>query len=116
MRYLVPFWFVFMGFFASVHAEVPNLKVEIYTIPGCLGCRMAKDTLEERGIPYQEINVQGRANANLYAQMKQRAGGRQEDDMTVPRVFINGQYVGGLSDLDSALDRLLLKNNPNAGG
>jgi glutaredoxin 3 len=113
MRYLVPFWVVFMGFVTSVQANVPNLNVEIYTIPGCSGCRMAKDTLEERGVSYHEISLQGRPD--LYAEMKRRAGGSQEDSMTVPRVFINGQYVGGLSNLDSALDRFLSKNNPNAG-
>ena len=114
MRYLVPFWVVFMGFFASIQAEMPNPTVEIYTIPGCSGCRAAKDTLEERGVSYHEISLQGRPD--LYAEMKRRAGHSQEDSMTVPRVFINGKYVGGLSDLNSALDRFLSKNNPNAGG
>lgn len=114
MRYLAPFWIVFMSFLAPVPAEAQNPSVEIYTIPGCSGCSMAKAKLEDRGVSYHEISLQGRPD--LYAEMKRRVGGNPEDSMTVPRVFINGKYAADLSGLDDALDQLASKGKSGAGG
>jgi len=99
--YRIFFLLAMTVFFSSTHAAMPapSLTVEIYTIPGCMGCAIAKSLLEDQGIPYKEISLQGRPD--LYAEMKRRAGGNPEESMTVPRVFINGKYIGGLSALRS---------------
>ena len=104
MRYLAALFLVLLSLMAPSYATPSNLTVEVYTIPGCFGCGIAKSLLEERGIPYTEINLQGRPD--LYRQMKERAGGKQEDSMTVPRIFINGKHIGGYSQLGDALDNL----------
>jgi glutaredoxin 3 len=73
-------------------------RVEIYTTMLCPYCWRAKKLLEERGVPYQEVDVM--ADGSLRAEMRQRAGGRS----SVPQIFINGQHVGGCDEL-YALDR-----------
>ena len=105
MHYLTIFFLTLMTLLSPVQAAPPNLNVEIYTIPGCAGCGMAKSMLEEHGVPYTEISIRGRPD--LYAQMKQRAGGNPEDSLSVPRIFINGKHLGGYSELNgSDLDAL----------
>lgn len=104
MRHLTPIFFLFIALISGVNGvsqSKSNLDVVIYTIPGCLGCNMAKSMFEERGIPYQEINVQ--RNKPRYNEMVLRAGGQPGDLMSVPQIFINGKHIGGYRDL-SALD------------
>lgn len=72
--------------------------VEIYTTPVCPYCLSAKSLLGRKGASFTEIDV-SRDDAQRKAMIK-RAGGR----MTVPQIFINGEYVGGCDDL-YALDR-----------
>jgi C_GCAxxG_C_C family probable redox protein len=43
-------------------ARVPQ-KVSIYTRPGCPFCAEAKHDLEERGVPYEEISIEGNPKA-----------------------------------------------------
>lgn len=100
-----------------------SMAVEIYTIPSCPGCEMAKSTLESRKIGYTEISLYGRRD--LYRQMKERvnaalpASERRplDESMTVPKIFINGKYVP-YSDLDDYLDKLAAgskgNSNPNS--
>lgn len=100
MRYYLPVFLVaIMTLLTPGYAAtpIPGPNVEVYTIPGCIGCEMAKSLLEERGIRYKEISLQGRRD--LYAEMKRRAGADPEESLTVPRIFINGKYIGGYSDL-----------------
>jgi glutaredoxin len=98
-----------------INATTPQPSVEIYTIPSCPGCESAKSTLDSRNIPYTEISLYGRRD--LYRQMKERvnaalpASERRplEDSMTVPKIFIDGEYVP-YSQLDEYLDKSLAKN------
>jgi len=50
-------------------------KVVIYTKPGCPYCRAAKEDLQKRGIPYEEIDVFATpgAQAELEAKTGQRS-------------------------------------------
>jgi len=64
----------------------------MFTKPGCGHCARAKAALDERGLPYDEVQATPR---NLRA-----ASGRHE----TPQVFIDGQYVGGADDLIAALE------------
>lgn len=72
-------------------------KIEIYTTPYCPYCHAAKALLDEKGVPYTEIDAR---DTELRAAMTQRAHGRR----TVPQIFIGETHVGGYDDM-AALDR-----------
>jgi glutaredoxin 3 len=72
-------------------------KVQIYTTDWCPYCNAAKALLEDKGIPYDEIDATDPA---MRAEMVQRAHGRR----TVPQIFIGATHVGGYDDM-AALDR-----------
>ena len=67
-------------------------KVKIYTKQSCPYCRLAKELLSARNIPYEEIQVdldQDKLNEML----------RLSHKRTVPQIFINDQAIGGYDDL-----------------
>ena len=73
-------------------------SVTIYSRSDCPYCSMAKDLLERKAVPFEEIDV-GRERERR-SEMIEKAGGRT----TVPQIFIDGRHVGGCDDL-YALDR-----------
>ena len=80
-------------------------KVVIYTKSRCPYCVAAKNLLEQKQTPYEEIYMDTRPEA--YEELKARTG-----MMTVPQIFINDELVGGYSELsalekDGKLDALL---------
>jgi len=66
--------------------------VTIYTTPVCPYCIKAKKLLEQKGVPFDEIDV---SNEEARETMIRRSGGRR----TVPQIFIEGFHVGGCDDL-----------------
>ena len=70
----------------------------VYSKPWCFYCRRAKTLLENKGVPYDEIDVS--SDPDLEREMIRKARGRT----TVPQIFIGGRHVGGSDDL-VALDR-----------
>lgn len=80
--------------------------IEIYTSRHCPYCRSAKQLLRSKRASFHEIDIA--ANGERLEEMVSRSGG----EATVPQIFIDGRYIGGLralKDLDRAgdLDRLL---------
>jgi glutaredoxin 3 len=80
-------------------------KVQIYTTNWCPYCNAAKALLDDKRVPYDEIDV---TDPDLRMAMVERAHGRR----TVPQIFIGDRHVGGFDDLyalDKAgeLDKLL---------
>ena len=73
-------------------------RVIMYTTSVCPFCVQAKRLLRERGIPYDEIDVE--VDAAVRAEMMTRAGGRR----TVPQIFIDGEHVGGYVELQALAD------------
>lgn len=71
--------------------------IVIYTTAYCPYCHRAKALLKARGLPFEEIPVDG--NPEVRAAMTVRAGGRR----TVPQIFFGDRHIGGSDDL-SALD------------
>ena len=67
--------------------------VVIYTKSTCSYCHAAKALLQQKGVPFEEISVDGDRVAQMA--MAAKAGGRS----TVPQVFIGEQHVGGCDDL-----------------
>ena len=72
-------------------------KVEVYSTGQCPYCVMAKQLLERKGVNYKEIRVD--SDPVKRQEMVQKSRQR-----TVPQIFINGESVGGYTDL-LALDR-----------
>ena len=71
--------------------------VTIYTTSWCPYCRTAKALLTKKGVVFEEIDVDGKAEIRL--EMTRRAGGRT----SVPQIFIGDKHVGGSDDIH-ALD------------
>lgn len=80
--------------------------VEIYSKMFCSYCVRAKRLLESKQIQFTEIGID--MEPGKRQEMIQRANGRT----TVPQIFIDGQHIGGCSELmelerDGKLNALL---------
>lgn len=71
--------------------------VTIYTWTVCPFCVRAKNLLKNKGIAYDEINLDGKDEELKKLQEK-------TNFRTVPQIFINGKMIGGYTDL-AALDQ-----------
>ena len=67
-------------------------KAVIWSQPNCIACDQAKYIFDIRNIPY-EVKVLGE-NAT-----KQELLAAVPDARSVPQIFINGKYIGGISEL-----------------
>lgn len=67
-------------------------EVTLFTKPGCSFCLRAKALLIEHGYHYEEIALQSGVS---YKSLRNITG-RQ----TAPQIFIDGQHVGGLEELE----------------
>jgi len=67
----------------------------MYTTEPCAFCAQAKALLRKRGLDYEEINLA--RNAEGRAELVERTG-----MMTFPQVIIDGQLVGGFTELRAA--------------
>ena len=71
-------------------------KVILYSSPWCGFCARARSLLDDKGIVYEEIDVEAVDGAR--EEMLARSGRR-----TVPQIFIGASHVGGCEELQ-ALD------------
>jgi len=71
--------------------------VTVYSADWCPFCSRAKALLDQRGIPFEEVNVD---RIPGFREKLVEMTGR----MTVPQIMIGGEPIGGFDDL-SALDR-----------
>jgi len=72
-------------------------KVQIYTTGWCPYCHAAKSLLDDKGVPYEEVDAD---DPDTRMAMVQRAHGRR----TVPQIFVGETHVGGYDDM-AALER-----------
>lgn len=82
-----------------------KVSVLIYTLKSCRYCTLAKDLLRQKGVQFKEIDV---ASPEIAREVRALTG-----RTSVPQIFINGQHIGGYSELresDQAgeLDKYLL--------
>ena len=80
-------------------------KVEMYATSFCRHCVDARDFLQAKGIEYEEYLLDLMPLEKDV--MIERCGQK-----TLPQILINGQHIGGLTDLreldsDGKLDKLL---------
>lgn len=71
------------------------MKIEIYSRqnPPCPFCINAKKWLEAKNLPYTNYDVNEGDNRD---QLNARLG---QEARTVPQIFIDGQLIGGYTDL-----------------
>ena len=74
-----------------------SADVRIYTTDYCPYCTRAKGLLTKKKVAFTEVNVEEKPEVRSW--LVSASGQR-----TVPQVFINGQSVGGFSDI-AELDR-----------
>lgn len=74
-----------------IHHQYP---VAIYIISGCPYCKKAIKLCRQLGIPYKAKSIGN--NANLAMQLYRETG-----SPTVPKIFINGQFIGGADQLEN---------------
>ena len=67
-------------------------NIEIYTKATCPFFHRAKALLDQKGVSYQEIPIDG--DADTREVMIKRSG-----RTTVPQIFIDAQHIGGCDDL-----------------
>ena len=77
--------------YVAPKAKKPD-QVAILTREGCGYCARAKQLLKDLGYDYAEVSL-GNANRSRIVGAITGAG-------TVPQVFINGQRIGGLEELE----------------
>ena len=68
-------------------------RIEIYTSSTCGYCFAAKRLLNQKGVSYEEINIQ--MDPERRAEMIARAVGQR----SVPQIFIGAQHIGGCDQL-----------------
>ena len=68
----------------------------VWSQTNCLACNQAKNLLDIKGIPY-EVKMLGE-NATKQELLEAVPGAR-----SVPQIFLNGKYVGGLEALRKIL-------------
>lgn len=68
----------------------------VWSQPNCAGCDQAKALLKSRGIEF-EVRMLGE-NATKADLLEAVPTAR-----SVPQIFLNGEYVGGLAELRNAL-------------
>ncbi|PIU00837.1 MAG: glutaredoxin 3 [Bdellovibrionales bacterium CG10_big_fil_rev_8_21_14_0_10_45_34] len=73
-------------------------NVTIYTKDFCPFCDRAKVLLNQKGVDFEEINVETKG-PNFYNELKAKTGLR-----TVPQIFIGDSLVGGYTELRALED------------
>jgi glutaredoxin 3 len=69
-------------------------KIEIYTWGYCPYCIRAKNLLDEKGMAFTEISLDGKDEE--LTKLRERTGQR-----TVPQIFIDDEFIGGFSELSA---------------
>lgn len=82
--------------YIAPHAKKP-LDVTVFTRKGCPFCAKAKGMLRDEGIEFDELQL----NRDFTDRTLRAVVG---SDM-VPQIFINGEYVGGSTELEAWLDQ-----------
>jgi glutaredoxin 3 len=82
------------------------MKAEIYTKSNCSYCVKAKALLEEKGIEYQEYIIsvgfgESSIRGNQFYVTKAQLLEKAPHAKTVPQIWLEGNYIGGYTELHS---------------
>ena len=81
------------------------MKAEIYTKDNCAYCTKAKSLFQIKGIEYTEYKIssgfnEGTATEFQHFVTKEQLLERAPHARTVPQIWLDGQYVGGYTELE----------------
>ncbi|KAK9887813.1 hypothetical protein WA026_000128 [Henosepilachna vigintioctopunctata] len=79
----------------TVEALIKSNKVVIFSKTTCPYCKMAKKVFDDMKKPYKAIELDRREDGDII----QCILGKMTGARTVPRVFVNGECLGGGSDV-----------------
>jgi glutaredoxin 3 len=87
-------------------------EITVYSTEPCSFCARVKGMLQARGIEFSEVNLSKDPQGRV--ELANRTG-----MMSFPQVLIDGELLGGFSELQAAvesglLDELLIKDQPAA--
>ena len=68
-------------------------EVKVYSTTFCPYCVRAKQLLERKGVAYTEINLD-KEEPEVRLELTKKTNHR-----TVPQIFINDQFIGGIDQL-----------------
>lgn len=77
-------------------------NIEIYTKDYCPYCTMAKDYFRNRNLEFTEIDLSKKPDE--LATLKERT-----HHMTVPQIFVDGEFIGGYTDMVARLKQGTLR-------
>uniref|UniRef100_A0A663LML0 Glutaredoxin-2, mitochondrial n=1 Tax=Athene cunicularia TaxID=194338 RepID=A0A663LML0_ATHCN len=81
-------------FWSKVQEIISDNCVVIFSKTTCIYCKMAKKLFEGMNVNYTAVELDMNTNGSQFQDiLEQMTGGR-----TVPRVFVNGTFVGGATD------------------
>lgn len=75
-------------------------KYIIYSRDNCPWCAKAKELLEAKGLPYEELKLGIDYDKE---QLRSKLGGI--DRLTVPQIFHEGNYIGNYEGLRSLIEK-----------
>lgn len=76
---------------------MPTNSSVVYSQPNCIGCKAVKNILTERGFLVEERDIA------TNPEHKQELFAAVPGARSVPQVFVNGKYIGGLTELRAYL-------------
>lgn len=76
------------------------MKIIVYTKSACPNCVSAKHLLKANNLPYEERSMDDPAERMAFSMLF-------PDIRQMPQIFVDGQRLGGLAGLQSALTTLL---------
>lgn len=82
----------------TVHQKVvaTDSTILLYSRENCFYCKLAKQLLDSKNLKYEHIDISN--NVDLHSKMIDQTGQR-----TVPYVFIDGEFIGGYTELKKHL-------------
>ena len=69
-----------------------DAAIVLYTIYGCPYCQNSVRFLKKNHIPFKAINIG--SNVKMMMDLAKSTGSK-----TVPKIFVQGKFIGGYSDL-----------------
>ena len=79
------------------------MDVQIYTTPTCGYCLNAKNWFKDHGIEYTEHSLVNDEDRLEFFQrvnnVEEKLGNGTTGIMSVPQIFLNGERIGGFSNL-----------------
>ena len=89
------------------------MDVQIYTTPTCGYCLNAKNWFKEHGIEFSEHSLVNDDDRLEFFQrvnnVEEKLGNNQPGVMSVPQIFINGERIGGFTNLLENSEKILRK-------